>query len=68
MSFVVQNALPDHDVACVPFVISASVQVAVVFRERCRGDDDAQTMPGTAHPGGEPQTDVVLVDLGGLEE
>lgn len=39
-----QNPLPDHDVACVPFVISAGVQIAVVFRERRGGDDDAQTM------------------------
>ncbi len=38
---VMQNPLPDHDVACVAFVISTGVQIAVVFRERCGGDDDA---------------------------
>jgi predicted membrane-bound mannosyltransferase len=44
MGSVMQNPLPDHDVSCVPFVIPAGVQIAVVFRERRRGDDDAQTM------------------------
>jgi hypothetical protein len=38
MCFVMQNPLPDHDVACVPFVISACIQIAVVFRERRGGD------------------------------
>ena len=45
-----QNSLPDHDVACVPFVIFAGVQVAVVFRERRGRDDDAQTMAYADHP------------------
>ena len=63
-----QNPLPDHDVACVPFVVPAGVEIAVVFREGRGGDDDAQTMPGGDHPGGEPQIDVVLVDLPRLEE
>jgi len=63
-----QNPLSDHDVACVPFVISAGVQIAIVFRERRGGDDDAQTMPGGNHPRGEPQIDVVLVDVPRLEE
>ena len=45
-----QNPLPDHDVAGVPFVISAGVQIAVVFWERRGGDDDAQTVPGGDHP------------------
>ena len=63
-----QNPLPGHDVACAPFVISAGVQIAVVFRERRGGDGDAQAMPGGDHPGGEPQIDVVLIDLPWLEE
>ena len=63
-----QNPLPDHDVACVPLVIPARVQIAVVFRERGGRDDDAQAMAGGDHPGCEPQIDVVLVDLAGLEE
>ena len=45
MCSVVQNPLPDHDIAGVPLVISAGVQIAVVFRECRVGDDDAQTMP-----------------------
>jgi len=53
MCFVMQNPLPDHDVACVTFVNPAGVQIAVVFRERCGGDDDAQAMAGADHPGGE---------------
>ena len=68
MSSVMQNPLPNHDVACVPFVISTRVQIAIVFREGRGGDGDAQTMPGGDHPGGEPQIDVVFVDLSGLEE
>ncbi len=63
-----QNPLPDHDVACVPFVIPAGVQIAIVFRERRGCDGDAQTMPCRDHPRSEPQIDVVLVDLAGLEE
>ena len=63
-----QNPLPDYDVACVPFVISAGVQIAVVFRERGGGDGDAETMACGDHPGGELQIDVVLVDTAGLEE
>ena len=63
-----QNTLPDHDVACVPFVVPSGVQIAVVFREGRGGDNDAQTMSGGDHPGGEPEIDVVLVDLAGLEE
>jgi hypothetical protein len=63
-----QNLLPNHDVACVALVITAGVQIAVVFRERRGGDGDSQTMPGGDHPGGEPQIDVVLVDLPRLEE
>jgi len=63
-----QNPLPDHDVACVPLVIPTGVQIAVVFR-KCRGcDGDAETMAGRDHAGSEPQIDVVLIDLGGLEE
>jgi len=54
MCSVMQNSLPDHDVACVPLVITAGIQIAIVFRERRGGDDDAQTMPGGNHPGGEP--------------
>ena len=54
MRSVMQNPLPDYDVPCVAFVISAGVQVAIVFRERGGGDDDAQTMPRGDHPGGEP--------------
>jgi len=54
MCFVMQNPLPDHDVACVAFVISAGVQIAIVFRERSGGDDDAQAMPGGNHPRGKP--------------
>ena len=61
-------SLSHHDVACVPFVISAGVQIAVVFWERGGGDDDAQTIPCGNHPGGEPQIDVVLVDTAWLEE
>ena len=46
MYSVMQNPLPDYDVARVAFVITAGVQIAVVFWERRGGDDDAQTMPG----------------------
>jgi hypothetical protein len=46
MCFVVQNSLPNHDVASVSFVIPTGIQIAVVFREGRGGDDDAQTMPG----------------------
>ena len=63
-----QNPLPDHDVACVPFVISAGVEIAVAFREGCGGDDDAQTMACGDQPRGEPQIDVVLINLAWLEE
>ena len=49
MCSVMQNPLPDYDVACVPFIISAGIQVAVVFREGRGGDGDAQTMPGGNH-------------------
>jgi len=31
-----RNPLPDHDVACVPFVILAGVRIAIVFRESPR--------------------------------
>ena len=63
-----QNPLPDHDVASVSFVIAACVQIAIGFRERSGGDNDAQTMAGWDHPRCEPQIDVVLVSLAGLEE
>src|ERR1051326_8459036 len=68
MCSVVQNPLAHHDVAGVAFVISASVQIAVVFGERRGGDDDAQTMSCGDDSGCEPQIDVVLVSLAGLEE
>lgn len=41
---VMQNPLPDHDVAGGAFVIPTRVQIAIVFRERRGGDDDAQKM------------------------
>jgi hypothetical protein len=68
MCSVMQNSLPDHDVACVAFVIAAGVQIAVLFRKSCGGDDGAQTMAGGDHSGCEPQVDVVLVDTPWLEE
>jgi len=68
MSSVVQNPLPDDDVACVAFVIAAGVKIAIVFRERSGGDGDAQTMSGRNRPRREPQIDVVLVSLAWLEE
>jgi len=51
---VMQNPLPDHDVACVSLVIPTGVQIAIVLRERGGGDDDAQTMACGDHPRGEP--------------
>ena len=63
-----QNPLPDHDVARVAFVVTAGVQIAIVFRERSGGDGDAQTMSGRNRPRREPQIDVVLVSLAWLEE
>ncbi len=38
MCFVMQNSLPDHDVAGVAFVIAAGVEIAIIFRE-CGGSD-----------------------------
>ena len=49
-----QNPLPDYDVAGVAFVITAGVQIAIIFRERRGGDGDAETMAGGDHAGGEP--------------
>ena len=63
-----QNPLPHHEVACIAFVIAAGVQIAIVFRECCGGDGDAQTMAGRDHARCEPQIDVVLVSLAWLEE
>ena len=45
MCSVMQNPLPGPRVACVPFVITAGFQTAIVFRERRGGDDDVQAVP-----------------------
>src|ERR1051325_8023253 len=68
MCFVMQNALTDHDVAGVAFVIAAGVEIAIVFWKRGRGDGDAETISRGDHARGEPQIDVVLVSLAWLEE
>jgi len=41
MRSVMQNPLPNCDVTCVSFVITAGVEIAIVFREGGGGDGDA---------------------------
>ena len=50
------------------FVIATGVQIAIVFRKCSGGDGDAQTMTGGDHSRCEPQIDVLLVSLAGLEQ
>jgi hypothetical protein len=45
MCSVMQNPLPDHDVASVAFVIAAGVEIAIVFWERGGGDVTRRRWP-----------------------